>query len=282
MNGKLLFSGDFHVGTNWQIMFAILCKNPNIAIILIITRKCQLFTSGRIRKSPLHNIEHTMPPLPLQKPTSLQLQVSKSYRSIFSNLSFTFNHMGHMGKICQIWQMKFELLSGLLFKHHKPCNSWNVSQLQFHLNLQNSQVSKQRKQNYYAATVFTITHVKYCSCDVILLQNKWFGVQSGCSNCPDILHTARYILVLCHKRGKTHKHHLQNHNNWCFGRNHFLTLWDLRCCPLSGLLLAFLFGKHLFTHLTPSFIFYLSISVEIFFQDNFWEDMFLTSLSCDD
>ena len=102
MNGKLLFSGDFHVGTNWQIMFAILCKNPNSATILIIKRKCQLFTSGRIRKSPLHNIEHTMPPLPLQKPTSLQLQVSKSYRSIFSNLSFTFNHMGHMGKICQI------------------------------------------------------------------------------------------------------------------------------------------------------------------------------------
>ena len=102
MNGKLLCSGDFHFDTNWQIMFAILCKNPNIANILIITRKCQLFTSGRIRKSPLHNIEHTMPPLPLQKPTSLQLQVSKSYRSIFSNLSFTFNHLGHMGKICQI------------------------------------------------------------------------------------------------------------------------------------------------------------------------------------
>ena len=101
MNGKLLFSGDFHVGTNWQIMFAILCKNPNIAIILIITRKCQLFTSGRIRKSPLHSIEHTMPP-PTPKAHSLQLQVSKSYRSIFSNLSFTFNHMGHMGKICQI------------------------------------------------------------------------------------------------------------------------------------------------------------------------------------
>ena len=104
MNGKLLCSGDFHFDTNWQIMFAILCKNPNIAIILIITRKCQLFTSGRIRKSPLHSIEHTMPlpPLPLQKPTSLQLQVSKSGRSIFSNLSFTFNHLGRMRKICQI------------------------------------------------------------------------------------------------------------------------------------------------------------------------------------
>ena len=125
MNGKLLFSGDFHVGTNWQIMFAILCKNPNIAIILIITRKCQLFTSGRIRKSPLHNIEHTMPPLPLQKPTSLQLQVSKSGRSIFSNLSFTFNHLGRKRKICQILlrQMKFDLLSWLLFKRHEPCNS---------------------------------------------------------------------------------------------------------------------------------------------------------------
>ena len=126
INGKLLFSGDFHVDTNWQIMFAILCKNPNIAIILIITRKCQLFTSGRIRKSPLHNIEHTMPllPLPLQKPTSLQLQVSKSGRSIFSNLSFTFNHLGRMRKICQILvrQMKFELLSRLLSKRHEPCN----------------------------------------------------------------------------------------------------------------------------------------------------------------
>ena len=127
MNGKLLFSGDFHVDNNRQIMFAILCKNPNIAIILIITRKCQLFTSGRIRKSPLHNIEHTMPllPLPLQKPTSLQLQVSKSGRSIFSNLSFTFNHLGCRRKICQILlrQMKFDLLSRLLFKRHEPCNS---------------------------------------------------------------------------------------------------------------------------------------------------------------
>ena len=129
MNGKPLFSGDFHVDTNRQIMFAILCKNPNIANILIITRKCQLFTSGRIRKSPLHNIEHTMPLLPLllplQKPTSLQLQVSKSGRSIFSNLSFTFNHLGRIRKICQILlrKMKFDLLSWLLFKRHEPCNS---------------------------------------------------------------------------------------------------------------------------------------------------------------
>ena len=120
MNGKLLFSGDFHVGTNWQIMFAILCKNPNIAIILIITRK--LFTSGRIRKSPLHNIEHTMPPLPLQKPTSLQLQVSKSYRSIFSNLSFTFNHLGRMKKICQILlrQMKSDFYLGSFINATSP------------------------------------------------------------------------------------------------------------------------------------------------------------------
>ena len=129
MNGKLLCSGDFHFDTNWQIMFAILCKNPNIANILIITRECQLFRSGRIRKSPLHNIEHTMPLLPLllplQKPTSLQLQVSKSGRSIFSNLSFTFNHLGRKRKICQILlrQMKFDLLSRLLFKRHEPCNS---------------------------------------------------------------------------------------------------------------------------------------------------------------
>ena len=62
INGKLLCSCDFHIETNQQIMFAILCKNPNIANILIITRECQLFRSGRIRKSPLHNIEHTMPP----------------------------------------------------------------------------------------------------------------------------------------------------------------------------------------------------------------------------
>ena len=125
MNGKLLYLGDFHVDTNRQIMFAILCKTPNIANILIITRKCQLFTSGRIRKFPLHSIEHTMPLLPLQKPTSLQLQVSKSGRSIFSNLSFTFNHLGRMRKICQILvrQMKFELLSRLLSKRHEPCNS---------------------------------------------------------------------------------------------------------------------------------------------------------------
>ena len=140
MNGKLLL-----VGTNWQIMFAILCKNPNIANILIITRKCQLFTSGRIRKFPLHNIEHTMPllPLPLQKPTSLQLQVSKSYRSIFSNLSFTFNHMGHMGKICQIlaWQMKFELWSGLLFKHHKPCK---LKRLPISISLKSSKLTSKQ------------------------------------------------------------------------------------------------------------------------------------------
>ena len=164
-------------------------------MILIITRKCQLFTSGRIRKSPLHNIEHTKPALPLQKPTSLQLQVSKSGRSIFSNLSFTFNHFGHMGEKCQIraCQMKFELLSRLLSKR------------QLHFKTQNSQASKQRKQNYYAATVFQSPMSSIAPVTSSSRTND-----SGCSLDvqTDILRTARYILLLCHMKGKTPKHDL--------------------------------------------------------------------------
>ena len=96
---------------------------------------------------------------PLQKPTSLQLQVSKSGRSIFSNLSFTFNHLGRKRKICQILlrQMKSDFYLGSSINATSPVTVETSPFLPISISLKilkNSQASKQRKQNYYAATVF--------------------------------------------------------------------------------------------------------------------------------